>query len=149
MLTDNVRRRLDSAAVSAAITTGTWEDRRVGYTQILRVPVRRCWCATSNNVAVSNEIARRTVRVWLDAKTDRPWLRAGFKHSDLREWTASNRAQLVWAALTLIARWVAEGRPRPGKVPKLGMFESWSEVMAGGIAHGLYPRLSLQPRGLL
>ncbi len=129
ILIDNLRRRLDSAAVSSAITSPTWEDRILGTSETIRVPVRCVWVATGNNPAVSSEIARRTVRIRLDARRDRPWLREEFRHLDLRLWIRENRGQLVWAALTLIRVWLAAGRPKGAT--RLGMFESWSETMGG------------------
>jgi hypothetical protein len=132
VLIDNLRRRLDSAAVSAGITSTTWEDRILGVSVMARLPVRCVWLATGNNPAVSTEIARRTVRIRLDAKLDRPWLRNGFRHANLRHWASEHRAELVWAALTMIRAWIVVGRPA-GKTT-LGMFERWSEVM-GGILH--------------
>jgi hypothetical protein len=129
ILIDNLRRRLDSAAVSSAITSPTWEDRLLGASEIVRIPVRCAWCATGNNPAVSSEISRRTIRIRLDAKVDRPWLRDGFRHPDLIGWVRSNRALLVWAALVLIRAWVVAGRPA-GK-QKLGMFEAWSQTIGG------------------
>src|SRR5262249_33877092 len=72
---DNVRRRLDSAALSAALTAEAWTDRLLGRSEMARMPVRCLWLATGNNVALSMELARRTVRLRLDARMDRPWLR--------------------------------------------------------------------------
>lgn len=128
LLIDNLRRRLDSGAVAAAITSPTWEDRLLGQSTTLRLHVRCGWLATGNNPVVSSEMARRIIRIRLDAKMDRPWLRKEFKH-DLRVWSRQNRDRLVWAALTLIRAWIATGRPA-GTI-KLGMFEDWSEVMGG------------------
>ena len=70
--------------------------------EIVRVPTSCIWVATGNNPALSNEMTRRTVRIRLDAKTDRPWLREKFKHPDLRTWMAENRGKLAGSALTLI-----------------------------------------------
>src|SRR5205085_351004 len=100
ILIDNLRHRLDSAAVSAGITTTTWEDRILGVSEVARLPVRCAWMATGNNPAMSTEIARRTVRIRMDAKLDRPWLRTGFRHANLRHWATDNRGLLVWSALT-------------------------------------------------
>jgi putative DNA primase/helicase len=102
ILIDNIRRRLESSALSAALTCGSWEDRVLGRTAIVRVPVKATWIATGNNPALSNEMARRTVRVRLDSKVDRPWLREGFRHPNLRDYVGKERAKLVWSALVLI-----------------------------------------------
>ncbi len=130
ILIDNVRHRIESSALSAAITATVWEDRRLTVSEMVRVPVRCGWVATGNNPAVSNEISRRTIPIRLDAKIDRPWLRDGFKHPDLREWARENRHRVVWSALTLARAWIARGKPSSGNVT-LGMFEHWSRVMGG------------------
>lgn len=127
---DNLRRRLDSEALSAAITSVTWEDRILGQTETVRIPIQCAWVATGNNPALSNEMVRRTIRVRMDAKTDRPWMRTEFRHPDLRSWVQENRGRLVWAALTLASAWVAAGRPAFRGKP-LGSFEAWSKVMGG------------------
>ena len=126
---DNLRRRLDCAALSVAITATTWEDRVLKASEIARVPVRCVWVGTGNNPALSNEMTRRTVRIRLDAKVERPWLREGFRHPDLRDWVAHHRGELVWAALTLIRGWIARGRPQGNNT--IGMFESWSHTIGG------------------
>lgn len=133
ILLDNLRRRLETSAVSAAITADTWEDRLLGHTEMVHVPVRCVWIATGNNPILSAEIARRTIRIRLDAKVDRPWLRDGFRHQNLRTWVAEHRGELVWAALTIGRAWLTAGRPE-WKGPVLGMFEGWSRVMGGVLA---------------
>ncbi len=85
--------------------------------------------ATGNNPRLSNELARRTVRIRLDARTDRPWQRDEFTHQDLRGWTRVHRAELIWAALTLGRAWFAAGTPSCTKT--LGMFEGWAKCLGG------------------
>lgn len=129
ILIDNLRRRLDSAALSAAITAPTWEDRLLGSTVTMRIPVRCVWLATANNPALSNEMTRRTIRCRLDARSDQPWLRGGFRHANLRAWATANRGRLVWAALVLGRAWLAADRPKGQQT--LGMFDGWAEVLGG------------------
>ncbi len=131
VLIDNLRRRLESSALSVAITTPMWEDRRLGYSEIVRLPVRCTWVATGNNPSLSSELTRRTVRIRLDAKQDRPWERSGFKHADLPDWVRTHRHHLVWAALTLGQAWLAAGRPAGERT--LGGFEEWSRVVGGAL----------------
>jgi hypothetical protein len=82
-LIDNLRRRLDSAALSAILTARVWQDRLIASSEMLCLPVQTAWAATGNNPALSNEMSRRSVRIRLDAKTDQPWLRKGFRHPKL------------------------------------------------------------------
>jgi hypothetical protein len=127
---DNLKRRLESGAVASVITAWPlWEDRLLGVSEIVRVPVRCLWIATGNNPALSSELTRRTVRCRLDARIDRPWLRDGFRHPDIRCWAKARRGELVAAALTLIQSWIAAGQPLGSKT--LGMFETWAKVMGG------------------
>ena len=126
---DNLKHPLDSAALSAALTASVWEDRLLGRSQIVHVPVRCAWTATGNNPSLSNEMARRTISSRLDAREARPWQRTGFRHPDLPKYTREYRPELVWAALTLGQTWIAEGCP-PG-TKTLGMFEDWARVLGG------------------
>ncbi|MBI4376696.1 MAG: hypothetical protein HY549_09635 [Elusimicrobia bacterium] len=127
---DNLRKRLDSAAFSSALTCSYWEDRILGQSKLVRLPVRAVWLASGNNASLSHEVSRRTVRIRLDAKVDRPWLRQGFRHPDLRNWVKERRVELLWSVLILIRSWFAAGRPL-WQGPLLGMFDSWSRVIGG------------------
>lgn len=129
VLIDNLRQKLDSSAVAAALTAPFWEDRILGASEMARLPVRCVWIATGNNPEFSNEMARRIVRIRLDAHVERPWQRAGFRHPDLMTWVRANRARLVAAALTLCQAWIAAGRPRGTRT--IGSYENWAQVLGG------------------
>ncbi len=126
---DNVRRRLDSGALASALTMQMWEDRLLGSSETLLLPIRTAWAVTANNPSFSNEIARRTIRIRLDSKQDRPWLRRNFRHKDLLAWTREHRGELIAAALTLIQAWIAAGRPAGSAT--LGSYENWARVFGG------------------
>jgi hypothetical protein len=96
---------------------------------MVRLPIRSLWVATGNNPEFSNEMARRLVRIRLDARVDQPWRRGGFRHPNLTEWVKANRARLVAASLTLCRAWIAAGMPHGSRI--IGSFESWSAVMGG------------------
>ena len=129
VLIDNLRRRLDAAPLAAALTAPWWEDRILGKSETVRLPIRCTWIATGNNPQFSNELARRLVRIRLDAHVDQPWRREDFRHANLLAWTRANRAALVAACLTLGRAWIAAGRPRHGSM--LGSFEAWAGIMGG------------------
>lgn len=126
---DNLRRRLDSAALSSAITSPLFGDRILGRSEAVRLPVRCAWAATANNAELSAEITRRTIRIRLDAGLERPWTRQVFRHLRLIEWVRDHHAQLVWAAIVLGRFWIAKGRPAGNR--RIGMFESWAETIGG------------------
>jgi hypothetical protein len=127
VLIDNLRHPLDSSALAAALTAPYWEDRILGVSEMTRLPIRCVWIATGNNPEFSNEMARRIVRIRLDARIDQPWRRKGFRHPDLIGWIRANRARLVAACLTLCRAWIAAGRPRGSRV--IGSYESWSQIL--------------------
>ncbi len=130
VLIDNLRARLTSSALASAITGGAWEDRLLGLSTTIRLPVRCVWVATANTPAMSEEMSRRSVLIALDAGVDRPWLRTGFRHADLRGWVEEHRAELIWAFITMIQAWLAAGRPC-ATAPRMGMFEGWCDTIGG------------------
>lgn len=72
ILLDNLHGRLDSAALAAILTTAEWEDRRLGLSQTIKLSVRTTFVVTGNNVALSNEMAGRSVLIRLDPKVEDP-----------------------------------------------------------------------------
>lgn len=129
LFVDNLKARLDSAALAAAVTAPSWEDRILGRSEIVSFPVRCAWVVTGNNPALSNEMARRAIRIRLDARVDQPWRRASFRYKNLMGWVRQNRPSLVAACLTLGQGWIAAGRPAPEQ--SLGSFEEWARVIGG------------------
>lgn len=129
ILIDNLRQELDSSALAAALTAPFWEDRILGVSEMVRLPIRCIWIATGNNPAFSNEMSRRLVRIRLDARVDQPWRRDGFRHPDLMGWVRSNRGKLVAACLTLCQAWIAAGRPRGQR--SIGSYENWAQTIGG------------------
>lgn len=129
VLIDNLRQKLDSSAVAAALTAPFWEDRILGASEMARLPIRCVWIATGNNPEFSNEMARRIVRIRLDAHVERPWQRGGFRHPDLMTWVRANRARLVAACLIICQAWIAAGRPRGTRT--IGSYENWAQVLGG------------------
>ena len=104
----------------------------LGISEMVRLPIRCLWVATGNNPEFSNEMARRLVRIRLDARHDQPWRRSGFRHPDLMVWVKANRRRLVAACLTLCRAWVAAGMPRGTRSSEVS--KSWSAVMGGILA---------------
>ena len=129
VLIDNLRNKLDSAAVAAALTAPFWEDRILGASEMARLPIRCLWIATGNNPEFSNEMARRLVRIRLDPHVERPWQRTDFRHPDLMTWVRANRPRLVAACLTLCQAWIAAGKPRASRT--IGSYENWAQIIGG------------------
>lgn len=129
VVVDNVIRRIDSGTLAACLTSVSWKDRVLGKSKMIMLPVNCGWMTTGNNIRMSLEIARRTIRCRMDAKVEQPWLRTDFRQKDLRIWVKENRGTLISAVLIMVQAWIAEGRPYDG--PTLGMYEEWAQVVGG------------------
>ncbi len=127
---DNLAHGLESPTLAAIITSDVWSDRLLGSSRTVSILVRAIFAFTANNPVLSGEIARRTIRSRLDPKIDRPWLRDGFKHPDLKEWCIAHRAEIIEKCLVVVSAWLAADRPA-WNGPVLGSFESWSRILGG------------------
>lgn len=125
---DNLKGVLASGQLCGALTALSWEDRRIRTSTLVSLPITNVWALSGNNVQTNDEIARRSVPIRLDPPTDRPWERTGWRHQ-LPKWALEHRDELVWANLTLVQAWIAEGMPN-GSVT-MGMYEDWAAVLSG------------------
>ena len=130
ILIDNLNGPLVSSALASALTDISYRDRILGSSDAVSVAVHCLWLAAGNNPTLSAEIARRVVRIRLDAGIEHPDTRHKFRHKDLRGWVAHSRSELVWACLTLIQTWIAAGRPAADVAP-FGSYEGWTKVIGG------------------
>jgi hypothetical protein len=132
---DNVTGLVDSAALASVLTSATIKPRLLGKNEMPDLLNRAVWMMTRNNLRLSADIARRTVRVRLDAKMAQPWTRpyTGFKHADLLEWVTQERPHLLHALLTIARAWYARGKPA-AVVPTLGNYNEWARTIGGMLA---------------
>lgn len=128
---DNVNGRLDSGIFAKLLTSPTYDHRVLGTSDRRTMPNSPVWVITANAPRISDEIARRLCYIGLDAKTERPEERTGFRHPDIRAWCAENRTRLIAAILTLIQNWIALGRPKPKKPVVFGSFQTWADCLGG------------------
>ncbi|GER88885.1 hypothetical protein KDW_30470 [Dictyobacter vulcani] len=127
---DNIKGRLQSASLDAALTSFTYGGRILGESRNAAYPQRATWMATGNNMQIGGDLPRRCYWIRMDARTAKPWTRGGFKH-DLETWVPAHRGELIAALLTLIRAWYDAGQP-PAQVPKtMGSFESWVKTVGG------------------
>jgi hypothetical protein len=125
----NLTQALDSGALAGALTASIWTDRLLGSSQEVSLPVRTIWAVTANNPVMSTEMVRRSIRIRLDAKVERPWQREGFRHPNLEGWVKKHRAEVVPAALTLVRHWFAQGAPRASA--RMASYDEWAGIMGG------------------
>ena len=128
---DNVDRRLDDAVLALAITTGRVQDRQLGSQRVMAIETRASVVVTANNLELSPDVHRRSVMVRLDAQTDRPEGRTGFRIANLRRWTGENLSTLREATYSLVGAWIAAGCPGPSHGRSRGSFEAWAAIVGG------------------
>ena len=107
---DNVEGLVKSAALTSLLTSTRYTGRVLGSNTQVDQLNDRVWSITGNNVTIGGDLARRCLWIDIDAGIPNPQSRTGFKHN-LHQFIPQNRAQIVWALLTLIRGWQAAGAP--------------------------------------
>jgi putative DNA primase/helicase len=128
----NVSAKVENDDLTDVISRGEYHGRLLGASEILRLPARNIWTLTSNNAQLTPDMARRSVRVRMDAHVERPEQRIDFRHADLKAWTIEERAELAWSCLTIVRGWIAAGMPDGGRT--LGGFTRWARTVGGIVA---------------
>jgi hypothetical protein len=125
---DNINHPIASGEFAAALTMDLWGDRILGRSATANAKVRALWLGTGNNVSMTTEITRRTVRIRIAPQTDRPEERTDFAHEDLMEWVEARRPELVHAAHVIIKNAIQAQMPKP-KSRTMQSFIRYSRVM--------------------
>jgi hypothetical protein len=129
---DNIESKIYSPSLALVLTSNTWTDRVLGTNRMVTLPHTMTWISTGNNTQLGGDLPRRCYWIRLDAKSARPWQRTNYTHPELLEWVGSQRGCILNAILTITRAWVLAGRPKPDeKVPKVGGFESWRDLIGG------------------
>jgi len=128
VLLDNVKDRLGTSSLDAALTTTTWRDRLLGTNETVTLPLHATWFATGNNTALEGDLARRTLHICLETPHEKPEERVDLQHADLRAWVLEQRPQLVADVLTILRAYCVAGRPDM-KLPPWGSFEGWGRLI--------------------
>jgi hypothetical protein len=134
---DNVKGRMDSPSFELATTAPRWADRILGVSGGVDVPIRAIWVVTANNLQMSPDLLRRSVRIRIVRLQEEAFDPAQARHPDIIGWTLENHSLLVSAGLKLVADWLLAGRPMSAAT--LGTYEDWSRVLGGILAHAGIP----------
>jgi putative DNA primase/helicase len=131
---DNLNVPLGGDSLDRAITCGgTYAYRQLGQNKTVHSAWRAVLFFTGNNVRIRGDIGRRVVVCRLESPEEKPSLRRGLRHPDLRAYVRQSRVRLAGLALTVLRAFclVPHGA-RPDVVP-LGSFESWARLVAGAL----------------
>jgi hypothetical protein len=135
---DNVSGILRSSTLAGLLTSNRWDDRRLGATEMVSRANDRTWMITGNNVAIGGDLPRRTIPVVIDPGIPHPERRTGFAIADLEGWVRDNRADLLWALLTLVRAWVVAGRPAGAEAGSDG-YTRWVRIVRGILTNAAIP----------
>jgi 5S rRNA maturation endonuclease (ribonuclease M5) len=135
VIIDNVTATVDWPYVAKVVTGEMHQDRILGKSKTISVPVRCSWIVTGNNLQLAGDMPRRCFWVRMDAGCAEPFRRTGFRHEPLKDWVLAHRRELLVALLTLARAWFAAGRPR-SRVAPVGSFERWTEIVSGILEFG-------------
>jgi hypothetical protein len=128
---DNVRGgEIASPALEAILTAWPYYgDRDLGRIGDLSLPTLPVWALTANGAGLNRDMARRVLRIRLDAGVADPAARTGFRLPQIRRWTLQHRGALLGAVISLVEVWLQEGRRYDG--PMIGSYEAASVVLGG------------------
>ena len=126
---DNVTHILKSDQLCQMLTQEEVLVRVLGASKNVRIPSTSLICCTGNNLSVYGDLNRRTIRIRLDAKEERPEERP-FEF-DPCELALRKRAELVAAALTIVRAYLSAGAPR--QTTPMGSFEDWSDTVRSAL----------------
>lgn len=132
ILLDNIEGLLDSQVLAGAITSMTVQDRRLGVTEMVPMPMRALWLVTANNLTLSNELVGRALHVRLETSLENPETRTGFKYDPLLQHVHKERPKLASAVLTVLRAYFAAGCPDQ-RLSAWGSFEQWSRIVRGAL----------------
>lgn len=124
---DNVERPLGGDLLCQVLSQPTLKTRPLGGSAMVDVPTCTILAATGNNLSIQGDLKRRVSMIRMDAKLERPELRAfsGEPHLDK---ILRLRGELIRAALTIPMAYLAAGAPAVNASP-LGGFEEWSRFV--------------------
>lgn len=126
---DNITHILRSDRLCQMLTQDEVQVRVLGASKNVRIPSTSLICATGNNLSVYGDLNRRTIRIRLDAKLERPEERSF--DVDAIGLALRKRADLVAAALTIIRAHLLAGSP--DRASPMGSFEAWSDTVRSSL----------------
>lgn len=133
MMLDNIATTFGGSALDGMLTARTWRDRILGRSEMSsELPLFTVWYGTGNNMALRGDALRRVLPCRLETKDENPENRTEFVHDRIIDWVTKERGRLVAACLTILAAYLLA--KMPDKLPPLGSFESWSDVVRSALA---------------
>jgi hypothetical protein len=133
MMLDNIAATFGGSSLDGMLTGRTWKDRILGHSEMSPdLPLFTVWYGTGNNITFRGDVLRRVIHCRLEARQERPEERTEFKHERILQWVTAERRRLLSACLTILSAYLKAGKP--DRLPPLGSFEVWSDVVRSAVA---------------
>jgi putative DNA primase/helicase len=127
---DNVNGELSGDALCQCIERPRIQVRILGRSQHFDNDARATTVlATGNNLTLTGDVVRRSLRCLLDPQVERPEERK-FNGSPV-DVIMANRSKYIAAALTIVRAYILAGRP--DLAPRLASFEAWSDTVRSSL----------------
>jgi|GEM_PF-537820 len=127
ILFDNITRPIDGDLLCSLMVEESVSIRPLGRSEIIKLPVASLITFTGNNVSVRGDMSRRLLVCRVNPGVENPE-KSVFPFDPVKK-ALEMRAELVWAALTIMRAYAAhlESRGERVKVKEaMGSFEEWS-----------------------
>lgn len=128
---DNVKGVLGGSALEQTLTSESVEFRQLGGLSLRTLPWRSVVMISGNNVAVTDDMVRRTLMTRIESPLENPTERTDFAHRELLEWVRDERPRLVVAALTMLRAYACKGFPASDV--HLASYSGWARIVAATI----------------
>ncbi len=126
--------RYGSSELDSALTSTVVSGRILGASKESGpIPLRPCWFISGNNLSPGRDAFRRWLPCNLKTTLENPHERSNLTESNLRQYVASHRAELLRDALVILKAHAWAGRPVCGPA-RLGSFEEWDLNIRGAVA---------------
>lgn len=128
---DNVKGVFGGGAIEQTLTSVSVEFRMLGALALRTLPWLSVVMISGNNIALTDDMIRRTLLSRLESPMEDPTQRTDFKRPELVEWVQSERPRLVTLALTVLRAYAVKGFPDTGV--RLASYNAWARIVAGSI----------------
>ncbi len=130
LVLDNVKGVFGGSAIEQTLTSTSVEFRLLGAHEMKTLSWRSVVIVSGNNVALTEDMVRRTLLSRLESPLDRPQDRTDFKY-ELPKAATDARARLCALALGVLRAYAAKGFPDTGV--RMASYQSFARIVAGAI----------------
>ncbi|MGZ8935212.1 MAG: hypothetical protein ACXW04_09945 [Methylobacter sp.] len=126
VLIDNINGLLDSDTLCSILTGEYYEDRRLGFSENVKLSTRALFLVTGNNLTVVKDLWRRVIVATIDHGTEKP-SKLAFPFNPVVR-VRENWLKYRAAGLIILSAYIAAGSPCMTQ-DSVGSFEVWNDTI--------------------